>query len=42
MKIKPANTLLAFFASAFQAFGMYNIHALADVTDCLLPCPVCF
>ena len=33
MKIKPANTLLAFFASAFQAFGMYNIHALADVTE---------
>lgn len=25
--------LTAFFASAFQAFGMYNIHALADITE---------
>lgn len=25
--------LIAFLASAFQAFGMYNIHALADITE---------
>ncbi len=28
-----ASCLLAFFAAAFQAFGMYNIHALAGVTE---------
>ena len=33
IKLKPANCLIAFFASAFQAFGMYNIHALADITE---------
>jgi uncharacterized membrane-anchored protein YitT (DUF2179 family) len=33
MKLKPLNCLLAFFSSAFQAFGMYNIHALADITE---------
>lgn len=33
MKLKLSNSLIAFFASAFQAFGMYNIHALADVTE---------
>lgn len=33
MKLKPFNCLLAFLSSAFQAFGMYNIHALADVTE---------
>ena len=32
-KIKPTNCLILFFASAFQAFGMYNIHAVADVTE---------
>ena len=31
--IKPKHTLILFFASAFQAFGMYNIHALADITE---------
>ena len=31
--LKPSNCLLAFFASAFQAFGIYNIHAVADVTE---------
>jgi len=25
--------LTAFLASAFQAFGLYNIHALADITE---------
>ena len=31
--LKLPNCLTAFLASAFQAFGMYNIHALADVTE---------
>ena len=33
IKLKPTNCLIAFFASAFQAFGMYNIHAPADITE---------
>ena len=33
IKLKPVNCATAFFASAFQAFGMYNIHALADITE---------
>ena len=33
MKLKTSNCLLAFFSSAFQAFGIYNVHALADVTE---------
>ncbi len=33
MKLKPINCLTAFFSSAFQAFGIYNIHALSDVTE---------
>src|SRR5699024_10515354 len=32
-KLKPVNVLVAFFASAFQAFGMYNVHALCGVTE---------
>ena len=32
-ELKPFNCLVAVFASAFQAFGIYNIHALADVTE---------
>lgn len=32
-KLKPANCLIAFLASAFQAFGMYNIHALSNITE---------
>ncbi len=32
-KLNPANCLTAFFASALQAFGMYNIHALSGVTE---------
>ena len=32
-KLKPSNCAMAFFSSAFQAFGMYHIHALADVTE---------
>lgn len=31
--IKITNCLIAFAASAFQAFGMYNIHAVAGVTE---------
>lgn len=31
--MKPKNILILFFASAFQAFGMYHIHALADITE---------
>lgn len=33
IKLKPKNCLIAFFSSALQAFGMYNIHALADITE---------
>ena len=33
LKLKPVNCLILFFASAFQAFGIYNIHAVADVTE---------
>ena len=32
-KLKPANCAVAFFSSVFQAFGMYHIHSLADVTE---------
>ena len=31
--IKAKNCLIAFFSSALQAFGMYNIHALSDITE---------
>ena len=33
IKPKLSNCLILFFASAFQAFGMYNIHAVADITE---------
>lgn len=32
-KLKTTNCLMAFFSSAFQAFGIYHVHALADVTE---------
>lgn len=32
-KLSPFRCLTAFVAAAFQAFGMYNIHALANVTE---------
>ena len=32
-KLIPRNCITAFLASAFQAFGIYNIHAVADVTE---------
>lgn len=31
--LKRNNCIIAFLSSAFQAFGMYNIHALADITE---------
>lgn len=33
LKLNYKNCVTAFLSSAFQAFGMYNIHALADVTE---------
>ena len=33
MKLKPKYCLIAFLTSAFQAFGMYNIHAISDITE---------
>jgi uncharacterized membrane-anchored protein YitT (DUF2179 family) len=33
MKLKPIYCLIAFLSSAFQAFGIYNIHALSSVTE---------
>lgn len=33
MKLKLSNCAVAFFSSALQAFGMYNIHALSDITE---------
>jgi len=33
MKLKPRNCLTAFFASAFQAFGIYHIHAVSEITE---------
>lgn len=32
-KLRGGHCAVAFFASAFQAFGMYNIHALSGVTE---------
>lgn len=32
-KLKASNCAVAFFSSALQAFGMYNIHALSGVTE---------
>ena len=32
-KLKISNCAVAFLASAFQAFAVYNVHALADVTE---------
>lgn len=33
MKLKPTYCIIAFLSSAFQAFGMYHVHAVADVTE---------
>lgn len=32
-KLKPSFCILAFLSSALQAFGLYNIHALSDITE---------
>ncbi len=32
-KLKISSCLVAFLSSALQAFGMYNIHALSEVTE---------
>lgn len=32
-KLKPRGCILAFLSSALQAFGIYNIHALSDITE---------
>ena len=32
-KLKKSSCIVAFWASALQAFGMYNIHALSGVTE---------
>lgn len=32
-KLALSNCLTAFFSSAFQAFGMYHVHALSGVTE---------
>lgn len=33
MRLKPLNCLIAFLASAFQAFGIYNVHSISGVTE---------
>ena len=33
MKLKVSYCVIAFLCSAFQAFGMYNVHALSGVTE---------
>jgi uncharacterized membrane-anchored protein YitT (DUF2179 family) len=33
MKLKPSNCLICFFASVFQAFGIYHIHSLSAITE---------
>ena len=32
-KLKLSGCIAAFFASALQAFGMYNIHAPSGITE---------
>lgn len=32
-RLKASSCAVAFLASAFQAFGMYNVHALSGVTE---------
>ncbi len=33
MKLRFVSCLIAFLSSAFQAFGMYNVHAMSGVTE---------
>ena len=32
-KLRFSNCIIAFLSSALQAFGIYNIHALSDITE---------
>lgn len=32
-KLKRSSCIIAFLSSALQAFGMYNVHALSDITE---------
>lgn len=32
-KLKISNCIVAFLASAFQAFGMYHVHSLSGITE---------
>lgn len=32
-KYKLSHMMIAFLSSAFQAFGLYNVHALSGVTE---------
>lgn len=31
--VKPANCLIAFFSSAFLAFGLFHVHSMSGVTE---------
>lgn len=33
MRLKPIYCIVAFLSSAFQAFGMYHVHAAANITE---------
>ena len=33
IQLNHRRCLMAFFSSVFQAFGMYHVHALADITE---------
>ena len=33
MRLKVSHCIIAFLCSALQAFGIYNIHALSDITE---------
>lgn len=33
MKLRISNCFLAFFSSAFQAFGIYHIHSVSQITE---------
>ena len=33
MKLRLSNCFLAFFSSVFQAFGMYHIHSISQITE---------
>jgi len=33
LKLKPQYCLIAFLSSAFQAFGIYNVHSVSSITE---------